>query len=131
MQLRRYRFRRGLVRARRVIAVSEATRRDVQNLMGVPPERIRRVYNAPDPRLLRARRATAPEEHQRILERYQIQYPFPALRRQRPPAQEHSAPGGSVRRGARATGATIRYTAICAWSSSATPFRSIPPCARR
>ncbi len=38
MQLRRYRFRRGLARARRVIAVSEATRRDVQNLMGIPAE---------------------------------------------------------------------------------------------
>jgi glycosyltransferase involved in cell wall biosynthesis len=49
MQLRRYRFRRGLVRADRVIAVSEATKRDVENVMGIPPARIRRVYNAPDP----------------------------------------------------------------------------------
>ena len=39
MQLRRYRFRRGLVRASRVIAVSEATHRDVENLMGCPGER--------------------------------------------------------------------------------------------
>jgi glycosyltransferase involved in cell wall biosynthesis len=75
MQLRRYRFRRGLVRARRVIAVSEATKRDVQNLMGVRPERIRRVYNAPDPGFYEhdGRRV---DEHGRILERYQIQHPF-------------------------------------------------------
>lgn len=75
MQLRRYRFRRGLVRARRVIAVSEATKRDVQNLLGVRPERIRRVYNAPDPQFYE-RGEHSPDEHARILERYQIQYPF-------------------------------------------------------
>ena len=38
MQLRRFRFRRGLTRANRVIAVSDATRRDVESLMGVPPD---------------------------------------------------------------------------------------------
>jgi glycosyltransferase involved in cell wall biosynthesis len=75
MQLRRYRFRRGLVRARRVIAVSEATKRDVQNMLGVRPERIRRVYNAPDPQFY-ARGEHSLEEHKRILERYQIQHPF-------------------------------------------------------
>ena len=75
MRLRRFRFRRGLVRANRVIAVSEATRRDVQNLMGVPPNRIRRVYNAPDPEFARAS-GPPPEEKQRILERYQINYPY-------------------------------------------------------
>jgi glycosyltransferase involved in cell wall biosynthesis len=75
MQLRRYRFRSGLLRARRVIAVSEATRRDAENLMGVRPERIRRVYNAPDQGFYE-RGAHSPGEHQRILERYQIQHPF-------------------------------------------------------
>jgi glycosyltransferase involved in cell wall biosynthesis len=75
MQLRRYRFRRGLARAQRVIAVSDATRRDVQNLMGIPPQRIRRVYNAPDAGFYDLSGHSA-EEHQRILERYQIQYPF-------------------------------------------------------
>jgi len=77
MQLRRYRFRRGLVRANRVIAVSDATRRDVETQMGVPPRRIRRVYNAPDPGFL-APDAAAPrvEERQRIMERYQVSYPF-------------------------------------------------------
>jgi glycosyltransferase involved in cell wall biosynthesis len=75
MQLRRYRFRRGLVRASRVIAVSDATRRDVESQMGVPPNRIRRVYNAPDPGFL-APDATDPGTRHRILERYQINYPF-------------------------------------------------------
>jgi glycosyltransferase involved in cell wall biosynthesis len=74
MRLRRFRFRRGLVRANRVIAVSEATKRDVENLMGVPPQRLRRVYNAPDPEF--ARGSSSSEEKQRILERYQITYPY-------------------------------------------------------
>jgi glycosyltransferase involved in cell wall biosynthesis len=75
MQLRRFRFRRGLIRANRVIAVSEATKRDVENVLGVPPDRIRRVYNAPDPGF--SQRASNPGQDQsRILERYQIQYPF-------------------------------------------------------
>ena len=63
-------------RASRVIAVSEATRRDVENLMGVPPDRIRRVYNAPDPGFLHASAGADAEEQQRIMERYQIKYPF-------------------------------------------------------
>jgi glycosyltransferase involved in cell wall biosynthesis len=83
--LHRYRFRLGLKRADRVIAVSEATSRDVQNILGVPPERIRVVYNAPDPKFLEHRpvadaRLPGPESHerekQRILERYQVNYPF-------------------------------------------------------
>src|SRR5437868_8249634 len=49
MNARRFRFRRGLQRADRVIAVSEATRRDVQNLLNIPGDRVRVVYNAPDP----------------------------------------------------------------------------------
>ncbi len=75
MRLRRFRFRRGLVRANRVIAVSEATKRDVESVLGVPPQRIRRVYNAPDPEFARGS-GPDPEEKQRILERYQIDYPF-------------------------------------------------------
>ncbi len=76
MWLRTFRFRRGLARASRVIAVSEATKRDVERLMGVPPSRIRRVYNAPDPGFVGAESQTGSEEHRRILERYQIEYPF-------------------------------------------------------
>ena len=76
IELRRYRFRRGLARAARVIAVSEATKRDVQAALGLPAERIRRVYNAPDPVFYNGRAAVAPEERQRIMERYQINYPY-------------------------------------------------------
>jgi len=74
--LRRYRFRRGLLRAERVIAVSEATKRDCENVLGVPTERIVRVYNAPDPGFLAAADGRGTEEEQRILERYQIEPPF-------------------------------------------------------
>ena len=85
MQLRRFRFKRGLMRANRVIAVSEATKRDVQNILGVPGERISRVYNAPDPGFfVRASNGPAPEQ---VLERYQINYPYllyaGAIRRQK------------------------------------------------
>jgi len=77
MQLRRYRFRRGLLRANRVIAVSDATRRDVETRMGVAPSRIVRVYNAPDPGFLASQTGgAAEEERQRIMERYQVNYPF-------------------------------------------------------
>ena len=50
----------GLQRAGRIIAVSDATRRDVENLFGIPPRRIRQIYNAPDPEFLRAAGAAAP-----------------------------------------------------------------------
>jgi glycosyltransferase involved in cell wall biosynthesis len=76
LQLRRYRLVRGLARASRVIAVSEATRRDVARLAGVAPHRLRRVYNAPDAGFFAPNSADAEEERLRILERYQIQYPF-------------------------------------------------------
>ncbi|HWR51350.1 MAG TPA: glycosyltransferase family 1 protein [Bryobacteraceae bacterium] len=70
-------FRRGLLRAKRVIAVSEATRRDVENLLGVPAERIRQIYDAPDPGFARRPGDPADEtERLRILERYQINHPF-------------------------------------------------------
>jgi len=77
LRVRQYLFRRGLMRASRVIAVSEATRRDLHNLLGVPLEHVRRVYNAPDPEF-RAHRGEsgAATERDRILERYQIDYPF-------------------------------------------------------
>ena len=73
MQLRRYRFRRGLMRARCVITVSDATRRDIENQMGVPRNRIHRVYNAPDPGFFTDGGSA---ERSRIMERYQIRYPF-------------------------------------------------------
>jgi glycosyltransferase involved in cell wall biosynthesis len=77
---RLYRFRRGLLRAARVIAVSAATRRDVESALGVPPERIRQIYDAPDPRFVQDGGATGGAEwaqvRHRTLERYQVNYPF-------------------------------------------------------
>ena len=70
---RLYRFRRGLLRADRVIAVSAATRRDVENVMAVKPDQIRQVYSAPDPRFLTP---TDPGERDQLLERYQINSPY-------------------------------------------------------
>jgi glycosyltransferase involved in cell wall biosynthesis len=83
--MRRFRLRRGLLRADRIIAVSSATRRDIHNVVGVPEDDVRVVYNAPDPRFfehghMADARAAGPQarerESQRILERYQINYPF-------------------------------------------------------
>ncbi|MGD0201384.1 MAG: glycosyltransferase family 1 protein [Bryobacteraceae bacterium] len=82
--LRLFLFRRGLLRAEQVIAVSAATERDVENVLGVPSSRVRQIYDAPDPRFAREPAlgdAASPSdvqsaERQRILERYQINYPF-------------------------------------------------------
>lgn len=80
-----FRLRRGLERADRIIAVSGATQRDVVNLVPSAASRIRLIYNAPDPQFMEHRlpsdaRAAGPEaaarERHRILERYQIRYPF-------------------------------------------------------
>lgn len=80
-----FRLRRGLERAGRIIAVSGATERDVTNLAPGAANRIRLIYNAPDPQFMERRgtadgvvpgpRDAARERH-RILERYQIRYPF-------------------------------------------------------
>ncbi len=84
-EARSFRLRRGLQRADRIIAVSGATQRDVINLVPDVAGRIRLIYNAPDPQFLERRlpsdaRAAGPEaaarERARILERYQIRYPF-------------------------------------------------------
>ncbi len=74
---RAFRLRRGLERAGGIIAVSGATRRDIMSLVPAASERIRLIYNAPDPLFLR-RDETGPAEPERhrILERYQIRYPF-------------------------------------------------------
>ena len=76
LRLSRYRYRRGLLRANEVIAVSEATKRDIQNLLGIPPDHIHRVYNAPDPGFFAHGDGADAQERKRILERYQIQYPY-------------------------------------------------------
>jgi glycosyltransferase involved in cell wall biosynthesis len=76
-------FRRGLLRAERVIAVSAATRRDMENVLGVPGDRIRQIYDAPDPKFVQERSSAGTpsaeeqiSERQMILERYGISYPF-------------------------------------------------------
>jgi glycosyltransferase involved in cell wall biosynthesis len=71
------RLRRGLERAGRIIAVSGATQRDVASLVPGAADRLRLIYNAPDPQFQRRGPvdASARERH-RILERYQIRYPF-------------------------------------------------------
>jgi glycosyltransferase involved in cell wall biosynthesis len=86
MNIRRFRFRRGLLRAAKVITVSAATSRDVRNILSIPADRIQIVYNAPAPEFFDHERpalllnAAGPEaaqvERRRILERYQIQQPF-------------------------------------------------------
>jgi glycosyltransferase involved in cell wall biosynthesis len=89
-RLRHFYLRRGLLRADRVIAVSMATCRDVEAVLGIPASRMRVVYNAPDP-IFQAPSPPAmarlhgeefgdavnyPAEIQRVLDRYRIQYPF-------------------------------------------------------
>lgn len=73
----------GLRRASAVIAVSGATQRDVQQFFNIPPERIEKIYDAPDPEIF----PNPGEENgqskgdrlnirQQLLERYQIDYPY-------------------------------------------------------
>ncbi|HXE74127.1 MAG TPA: glycosyltransferase family 1 protein [Candidatus Xenobia bacterium] len=68
-----YRTRSGLRRAWRVLSVSEATRRDLQSLFGLPPDRIEVIYNALDTRL---EQRPSPEEIDRTLNRYSVQGPY-------------------------------------------------------
>ncbi len=79
------RARRGLMRAAKVITVSSATRRSIESVLGIPHDHIRRIYNAPDPRFAEHAmpadaRAAGPgaweHERQRILQRYQVDYPY-------------------------------------------------------
>jgi glycosyltransferase involved in cell wall biosynthesis len=75
-RFRRYQFRRGLERAARIVAVSNATRRDIQDLFGIRSEKIRQIYNAPDPKFLEEETRLEAPDRQRTLDRYQINYPF-------------------------------------------------------
>src|SRR5215469_6603342 len=43
------RYRRGALRAARVITVSNSTRRDLEAVLRITPERLRTIYSAPDP----------------------------------------------------------------------------------
>jgi glycosyltransferase involved in cell wall biosynthesis len=82
---RRVRFKRGLERANRVIAVSDATQKDVENLLHIPSRRIRRIHEAIDPKFFapfhpadaRAAGPGAIEFYKRqFVERYQIRDPY-------------------------------------------------------
>lgn len=82
---RHFFLRRGLIRADRVIAVSMATCRDVETVLGIPASRMRVVYNAPDPTFYARKSGAAAggaeepgnaSEIQRVLDRYRIQYPY-------------------------------------------------------
>ena len=75
-RFRLYQFRRGLERASKVIAVSNATRRDIDDLFGIRAEKVRQIYNALDPRFLGEGTGTRTSEQEVTLERYQIRRPF-------------------------------------------------------
>ena len=72
--IRSYFFRRGLLRADRVIAVSGSTRRDVCNLLSIPANKVRRIYNAIDPSFHNTRLDA--EQTKATMERYQVDYPY-------------------------------------------------------
>jgi glycosyltransferase involved in cell wall biosynthesis len=65
-RLRHFYLRRGLIRADRVMAVSMATCRDVEAVLGIPASRMRVVYNAPDPTFHAPGRRPWGEERRRI-----------------------------------------------------------------
>jgi len=65
--------RRALNRASRVIAVSQATRRELCRLFNLPESKIKVVYNALDERLTHDHE---PPDQDRVLERYQVSYPY-------------------------------------------------------
>lgn len=76
----RSKMRHGLMRASRVIAVSESTRQDVEQMLGIPAAKITRIYGAADPRYARSDAGRTSEQSERdrqlVIERYQIDYPF-------------------------------------------------------
>jgi glycosyltransferase involved in cell wall biosynthesis len=80
--LRHFYLRRGLLRADRVLAVSSATRRDVETVLGISAGRIQVVYNAPDPIFCPASNngsggsTDGLQEQERLFHRYRINYPF-------------------------------------------------------
>ncbi len=71
--LREEKYRRGALRAARVITVSHSTQRDIENVLHVPSERIRTIYSAPDPVFSQSHDASLENQ---TLERYSIHYPF-------------------------------------------------------
>ncbi len=66
-------LRHGLRRSARIIAVSQATKRDLMNLLGIPEQRIEVVPNAIDEQFTKS---DSEQDRLRTLERYQVDYPF-------------------------------------------------------
>ena len=64
----------GVIRAARVIAVSHATRRDLQGVLRISDERLSTIYSAPDPAFTTVR--DDPAQQRQILDRYSITYPY-------------------------------------------------------
>ena len=139
MRMRKYRLQRGLRRADRVIAVSEATRRDVQNMLGIPADRLRVVYNAPDPEFF-AHRPAADARHAGpdVLPARTAAASWSATRSSIP----FLLYAGNIRTqkniprlveafavAREGLASPIPLTRICTSSSSATRSRGIPPCA--
>ena len=65
--------RRALARAARVLAVSQATQREVARVFALPEQRIEVVYNALDERFVLE---PPPGDSARILERHAVSYPY-------------------------------------------------------
>lgn len=65
--------RRALVNARRILAVSQASKRELARVFRIPESKIEVVYNALDERFLRE---PFPADADRILERHAVAYPF-------------------------------------------------------
>ena len=72
--LHQERYRRGAARAARIIAVSNATRRDIETVLRVPAGRISTIYSAPDPAFTAL--DDDPAQRRQILDRYSITYPY-------------------------------------------------------
>jgi glycosyltransferase involved in cell wall biosynthesis len=72
--LHQQRYRRSVVRAARVIAVSNATRRDLKSILHLSDERLSTIYSAPDPAFTSVR--DDPAQQRQILDRYSINYPY-------------------------------------------------------
>jgi glycosyltransferase involved in cell wall biosynthesis len=64
---------RAIKKSSHILTVSDATRRDLMRLFGVPAEKVSVVYNAIDDRAVLQGNS---EQQKRVLERYQIQDPF-------------------------------------------------------
>ena len=66
--------RRVLLRAERILAVSNFTKNEIEKVFGIPSNRLEVVHNAIDPRFLHGHATEA--DRQFLAERYQITYPF-------------------------------------------------------